>query len=180
MSNVTVARWEHHLRFRARTGTAAEMELDGAGEQDTAKPLELVLTALCGCTGMDVISICRKKRQDVTAYSVGATGEQRDEHPRTYASIVVEHHVRGNALDDAAIARAIELSASRYCPVSAHLSSGDTRISHRYVIEDESGTREAEVLVTGPFGAGLEKGSGPTAIQSPAATPGSERSAGPM
>lgn len=156
------------------------MELDGAGEDDAAKPLELVLTALCGCTGMDVISICRKKRQNVTAYSVGATGEQHNGHPRTYATIVVEHRITGETLDDAAIARAIELSASRYCPVSAHLSSGDTRISHGYAIEDERGARSAEVLVTGPFGAGLEKGSGPPEIQAPATTPGSDRSAGPM
>jgi len=162
------------------------MELDGAGEEGTVKPLELVLTALCGCTGMDVISICRKKRQNVTAYSVGATGEQRDGHPRTYESIVVEHRISGEALDDVAVARAIQLSASRYCPVSAHLSSGNTRISHRYAIEDERGRRSAEVLVTGPFGAGLEQGSGPAEIraaaeiQPPAATPGSERSAGPM
>ncbi len=162
------------------------MELDGAGEEGTVKPLELVLTALCGCTGMDVISICRKKRQNVTAYSVGATGEQRDGHPRTYESIVVEHRISGEALDDVAVARAIQLSASRYCPVSAHLSSGNTRISHRYAIEDERGRRSAEVLVTGPFGAGLEQGSGPAEIraaaeiQPPAATPGSDRSAGPM
>ena len=159
--NVTVARWVAHLRFRARTGTGLELDLDGAGQNDAAKPSELLLAALCGCTGMDVISICLKKRQEISAYSVAATGEQHDTHPRTYATIVVEHRFTGTALDDTAIARAIHLSATRYCLVSAHLSSGKTTISHRYVIEDERGARSAEVLITGPFGQGLEKGSGP-------------------
>lgn len=157
------------------------MDLDGSGVADTAKPSELLLAALCGCTGMDVISILRKKRQVVTAYSVGAQGEQRQTHPRSFASISVAHHFKGEALDDAAVARAIELSATRYCLVSASLSGGDTRISHGYTIEDAAGTRSADVVVTGPFGAGQDQGSGPPELlsQVPAGKPGSERSAGP-
>jgi putative redox protein len=134
------------------------MELDGAGENDAAKPSELLLAALCGCTGMDVISICRKKRQMVTAYSVRARGEQRAGHPRTFETIDVEHHFEGEALDAVAIARAVELSATRYCLVNASLSGGDTRITHRYTIEDAAGTRSGAVVVTGPHGAGLKLG----------------------
>jgi putative redox protein len=137
------------------------MDLEGAGQEDAAKPSELLLAALCGCAGMDVISILRKKRQHVTAYTVGARGEQRDSHPRTFATIEVEHRFHGEALDDVAIARAIELSATRYCLVNAHLAGGDTRVSHSYTIDDGRGSRSAEVVVTGPLGAGLEKGSGP-------------------
>lgn len=142
------------------------MELDGAGVDDAAKPSELLLTALCGCTGMDVISICRKKRQNVTAYTIGAVGEQRDEHPRSFESIDVEHRFKGEALDDVAIARSVELSATRYCLVNATIASGDTRVSHRYTIKDAAGARSGDVVVTGPFGAGLEKGSGPRDVQS--------------
>lgn len=155
MPNVTVARWKAHLRFHARTGSGFELELEGAGEDDAAKPSELLLAALCGCTGMDVISLCRKKRQRISEYSVGATGQQRGTHPRTFATIDVEHRFSGVAIDDIAIRRAIELSATRYCLVSAHLSQGETRITHRYTIEDDAGTRSGEVLVTGPRGAGL-------------------------
>jgi putative redox protein len=169
VSNVTVARWKANLRFRARTGTGAEIDLEGAGQDDAAKPSELLLAALCGCTGMDVISICRKKRQHVTAYTVGARGEQRNTHPRTFEWIELEHRFHGETLDEAAIARAVELSATRYCLVSAMLSGGDTRISHRYQIGEGDEARSAEVVVTGPFGAGLEKGSGPLELSPPRA-----------
>ena len=59
-------------------------------------------------------------------------------------------------IDDVAVSRAVHLSASRYCLVSAHLSAGDTTIHHRYRVSDATGTRTGDVLVTGPFGAGLE------------------------
>jgi putative redox protein len=127
---------EDGMAFRATTGSGHQLLLDtapdhgGAGRGPT--PMELVLVALGGCTGMDVISILRKMRQDVTGYEVRVTGDERAEtHPRVYTAITVEHIVRGRNLDDASVARAVELSATRYCPVSAMLGETAT-VTHRH------------------------------------------------
>jgi putative redox protein len=169
---VTVARWTDALRFDATLPTGPVLALDsdpiatygdrlepaaGTGTRAMAsKPSQLLLAALAGCTGMDVVSICRKKRVAWTAYEVEVRGVQHDTHPRTWMTIEVEHRFDGDQIDDVAIARAIHLSASRYCLVSAHLSAGDTTLHHGYRISDATGSRAAEVLVTGPFGAGLD------------------------
>jgi putative redox protein len=149
------ARWTGGLDFEAGGADGARAPLAGDESADGFRPAALLLAALAGCSGMDTIAILRKKRQEIIAYTVDVRGEQRDEHPRTYRDIVVEHLVDGELLDDVAVARAIELSATRYCVVSAHLSVGETVIHHRYRIRDVAGERSAEVLVTGPLGAGL-------------------------
>jgi putative redox protein len=148
-------RWSGGLDFEAGGEAGARAPLAGDEDAEGFRPAALLLAALAGCSAMDTISILLKKRQEVAAYSVDVRGQQRDEHPRTFREIVVEHLVNGEALDDAAVARAIELSATRYCVVSAHLSIGDTVIHHRYRIRDANGERSAEVVVTGPLGAGL-------------------------
>ena len=89
----------------------------GAGPQ----PPRLLLLALAGCTAMDVISILRKKRQQVSGLSVEVQGSQADKHPRVYTQIEVLYRVRGQNVDPQAVGRAIELSATRYCPVIAML-----------------------------------------------------------
>src|SRR5947208_16342163 len=79
-------------------------------QRSAPSPMELVLIALGGCTGADVISILEKKRQRVTAYEIEVRGSRRDEHPRMYTHIEVIHRVRGDAVDERAVARSIELS----------------------------------------------------------------------
>lgn len=113
------------MRFDATTGSGHRLTLDTTDGADGGNagptPMELLLVALGGCTGMDVISILRKMRQDVTGYDVRVRGEQVDEHPRVYATIIVEHTVTGHGLNPDLVNRAVELSASRYCPVGATL-----------------------------------------------------------
>jgi putative redox protein len=104
---------------------------------------------------MDALSIMAKKRQTVERYEVVVSGRQREEHPRTFTDIDVEHVVEGRGLDDAAVARAIELSARRYCVVGASLAAGDTSIRHRSRIRDEAGERTCDCITIGPLGAGL-------------------------
>jgi putative redox protein len=142
------------LRFQARTGSGHRLALDDAGGDTGMRPAELVPTALAGCTAMDVISILRKKRQDVTAYTVEASGLQRDEHPSAFTRIDLVHLVGGPALDPEAVRRSIELSATRYCSVGATLSSGMTEIHHAYRVIGPDGTSPTtEVIVLGPDGA---------------------------
>jgi putative redox protein len=101
--------------------------------------MELLLVALAGCTGMDVIAILRKKRQQVTGYEVLVRGVRAQEHPRVYTHITVEHLVTGHNVDPAALARAIELSEAKYCGVSKTLDK-TARIETAYrIIEAEEG-----------------------------------------
>ena len=99
-------------------------------------PMELVLIALGGCTGSDVVSILEKKRQRGTGYEIEVRAERRAEHPRIYTSIEVVHRVRGHSIDPKAVAHAIELSDTKYCSVSAMLSAA-AKITTRYEIANE-------------------------------------------
>jgi putative redox protein len=148
------ARWTGGLGFEA-DNSPGHVALGADEDGHAFRPAALLLAALAGCSGMDTVSILTKKRQPVTAYELHIEGVQRDEHPRTYERIVVEHVLEGERLEDAAVARAIELSATRYCVVSAHLSMGETVIEHRYRVRDAFGERSGLVLETGPLGAGL-------------------------
>lgn len=118
--------WDQGLSF---TGTAdtgftvplgAEPEVGGA--DDGLRPMELMAMSLAGCTGMDVISILRKKRQDVTGFDVKVHAERAEEHPRVFTSAVIQYEVTGRGVKDAAVRRAIELSAIRYCPAQGMLA----------------------------------------------------------
>jgi putative redox protein len=142
-------------RFVARSGSGHDVVVDNAAGNSGPRPTELVLAAIAGCTAMDVADILAKKRQVVDVYSVEVTGTQRDKAPNVYTDITVLHVVEGN-VDTEAVRRSIELSATKYCTVSAQLASGVARISHRYTIKrpaaaggpptEESG----EVVVEGP------------------------------
>lgn len=105
----------------------------GAGPQ----PHRLLLEALAGCTAMDVISILRKKRQQVSGLSVQVQGSRADQHPRVYTHINVLYRVRGNNVDPQAVERAIELSKTRYCPVIGMLGKV-AEVTTRYEVEKES------------------------------------------
>lgn len=124
---------QDNLHFAATTTNGFTVSLDGSGEHGPT-PMETVLSALAGCTGMDVISILRKMRQEVTHYEVRVHGERAETHPKVYTEISVQHVVRGHGLVSESVARAVELSATRYCPVSAMLG-GTVPVSHTYIIE---------------------------------------------
>lgn len=139
------------LRFVATTGSGHEIVLDNAEGDAGARPAELVAVAVAGCTAMDVISILRKKRQEVTRYEIKATAEQRDVHPAVFGRIDIVHVVDGPTVDVEAVRRAIELSATRYCSVGGTLATGLTEIHHRYVVRTGAGDEVmGEVVVTGP------------------------------
>jgi len=113
-----------------------------AGEGSGIRPVELVLHGLAGCTGMDVISILEKKRQDVRALEVNVDAVQRqDEHPHIYTEVAVEYVVTGYGVKPEAVARAIELSETKYCPVRGMFSDEvRVRTSYRVVESSAPGT----------------------------------------
>jgi putative redox protein len=134
------------VEVRADGGRSLAMAPDPAGGPT---PIDALLSALAGCTAMDVASVLRKKRQSAAAYEVEIDGDRADEHPRVFTAIRVEHRVRG-AVEPEALRRSIELSATTYCPVSAMLSAV-ARLEHRYRLVDEAGREHvAVVVVLGP------------------------------
>jgi putative redox protein len=108
--------------FVGTTPSGHSIVMDVDGERSNASgPLELVQVALAGCTGADVISVLKKKRQDVTAYRVEVRAKRREEHPRSYEHIEVKHIVRGYGLSEKAVEQAVQLSTEKYCGVIASL-----------------------------------------------------------
>ncbi len=139
-----------NMAFRAITETGHEVVMDAApevGGTDTGpRPMELLLVGLGGCTGMDVISMLRKMRQDVTDYEIEISGERAAEHPKIFTSIHVEHVVRGRGLNPESVRRAVELSATRYCSAAAMLG----RVAHidesYRVIDETTGQQQTGAL----------------------------------
>ncbi|HAE83811.1 MAG TPA: osmotically inducible protein OsmC [Ktedonobacter sp.] len=131
------------MRFEVEAGSGHHVTLDaaehGGGHNEGFRPMELLLVGLAGCTGMDVISILRKKRQDVTAYEVHITGVRAEEHPMVFVEITVEHIVTGHRIQPEAVARAIELSEERYCGAGAMLGKV-AHLTHTYHIVEAAET----------------------------------------
>lgn len=119
--------WSNGMSFTgtASTGFTVPLGADPSvgGANDGFRPLELMAVSLASCTAMDVISILRKKQQQVTEFEVRVHADQRSDHPHVFIGAVITYLVSGKELDEAALVRAIELSATRYCPAQAMLSS---------------------------------------------------------
>jgi putative redox protein len=122
--NATVA-WRQGLSFTGKADTGFEVPLGAdpevGGANDGFRPLELMAVSLAGCTAMDVISILTKKKQEVTAFEVKVHAEQAEEFPKVFTQAVITYLVTGHAVDEAAVLRAIELTATKYCPAQAML-----------------------------------------------------------
>jgi putative redox protein len=120
--------------MRFSVDTSSKSFLLDTGEGSVApSPMQAVLAAVGGCTGMDVIGILRKMRQNVTGYELVVEAERSEEHPKVFTSIEVVHRVTGVDLNPAMIERAIELSDTRYCSVHAMLAPS-VRMTSRYEI----------------------------------------------
>lgn len=155
MRTIRTAVLDHlgELDFRATTGTGRRIDF-GDRERGYLSPVETVLVALGACTAMDVISIATKKRQAMDAYRIHVRGDQRAEYPQVFTEIDVVHEVTGRNISEGAIRRSIELSATKYCPVSAMISAGATVVHHRYRIHSSGSApyeAEGEVIATGPY-----------------------------
>ena len=135
MSGTVTVTWKGDgLLFEGRTesGRVDLVSALDAGAEG-ARPMELLAVALGGCTAMDVLSILKKMRQPVEGFSIEVGGERAEEHPKRYTSLDVVYRFKGD-LDEAKVARAIELSETRYCSVEATLRPG-VPITSRFEIE---------------------------------------------
>jgi putative redox protein len=130
------------MQFVGESGTGHAIVMDAApgvgGKNTGMRPMELLLIGAGGCTGMDVISILRKKKQNVTGITMHVRGKwvEGDVHPKHYEEIEILYVVRGKELKESDVKRAIELSENKYCSVAANLR-GSSKIITSYKIEQE-------------------------------------------
>ena len=122
--------------FVGYTPSGHAIAIDTDRERNSApSPMELLLLALGSCTGVDVVSILRKKRENITDYRVEVRGERREDHPRSYTRLEVHHVVTGSNVSERSVAQAIELSEQKYCSVAATLRPSAEIVSSFEIIE---------------------------------------------
>jgi putative redox protein len=118
--------WQQELSFTGTSDSGFEVplgsDLETGGVEDGFRPLELMAVSLAGCTAMDVVSILKKKRQDMTAFEVKVHADRAEEHPKVFVHAIITYRVTGHRLDELAVRRAIELSTTKYCPAQAMLA----------------------------------------------------------
>jgi len=114
--------WAGGLAFEGTCEFGHKIRTDGlrsaGGQESGAKPTELLLYGIAGCTGIDVVRILEKQRQKLRSLSIEVIAHQPDEYPRPFHTIEVKYILQGEDLDPRKVAKAIELSESKYCVVS--------------------------------------------------------------
>lgn len=130
-------KWHGGLSFTGTARTGFEVNIgadpDVGGANDGFRPLELLGVGLAGCTAIDVVSILKKKRQELTDFEVKVDVTRAPDHPHVFTSIHLTYIVTGKNIDPAAVERAIELSQTRYCSASAMLAKS-APIEHTFQI----------------------------------------------
>jgi len=125
MKHEATVRWAGKMTFVGKAGSNHLVPMDTGpefgGDSSATKPLELLLIALGGCTGMDIVSLFKKMRVDFSGIEMNLTAERAEEHPNVYTKIDLEYVIYGRGIDEEKVKRAVELSQEKYCSVSAML-----------------------------------------------------------
>lgn len=128
------------LQFVGDSGTGHSIVMDAdpdvGGSNTGMRPMELLLVGAGGCSGMDVVSILKKKKQKVTGLEVNVSGKKAEEYPKRFTEIDMEFVVRGMGLDEEAVKKAVALSMEKYCSVKATLE-GSANVRFKYRIIEE-------------------------------------------
>ncbi len=128
------------ISFVGKTDSNHWVAMDGPedflGSNAGIRPKELMLLALGGCTGSDVVAILQKKRIDVRSFEINITAEMTDDHPKVYSSMNIEYVFKGKGIKESDVERAIELSQTKYCGVTKMYEKAMT-ITHSFNIHNE-------------------------------------------
>ncbi|ENS5333163.1 OsmC family protein [Salmonella enterica] len=126
-------KWVEGLTFLGESSSGHQILMDGNSGDKAPSPMEMVLMAAGGCSAIDVVSILQKGRQNVTNCEVKLTSERREDSPRLFTHINLHFIVTGSDLKEAAVARAVDLSAEKYCSVALMLEKA-VNITHSYEV----------------------------------------------
>jgi putative redox protein len=130
--------WRDKVHFTAVADSGHQIPLDGpaeaGGENRGSRPMELVLMGLGGCTSYDVVNILTKSRQDVVDCVTELSADRAEDVPQVFERIHIHFIISGRNLDDKKVARAVSLSADKYCSASIMLERAGVHITHDYEI----------------------------------------------
>ncbi|WP_202925677.1 OsmC family protein [Virgibacillus sp. MSP4-1] len=138
----TSIQWTDRMAFAGVTPSGHEIKMDAAeevgGVNSGARPTELLMNAVAGCTGIDIISILKKMRLEPDSFQMDVEGERADDHPKKFTDIHIHYSLEGDLPEDKVV-RAIQLSKDKYCSVSHSLSAN---ITASYSINGQKGEKE--------------------------------------
>ncbi|MGB1310704.1 MAG: OsmC family protein [Leucothrix sp.] len=130
-------KWLDHMSFVGESGSGHSVVMDGAPESGGrdlgVRPMEMLLLGLGGCASFDVVMILQKARQSITNCEVEVTAERADSEPKVFTKIHLHFIVEGDNLSDAKVARAVSLSAEKYCSASKMLEK-TAEITHDFKV----------------------------------------------
>ncbi|MDR7484358.1 MAG: OsmC family protein [Armatimonadota bacterium] len=136
----TQVTWTPPMRFDGAASSGGTLVMDARPEHGGTgagpSPLETVLMAMAGCTGMDVVSILQKMRAPLKHLTITVDGERAAEHPRVFTSIRIRYEASGAGLTREQVERAVILSLEKYCSVTAMLRQ-TAEITHEIVLSGD-------------------------------------------
>ena len=134
-------KWTDGRQFVAESGSGHSVVIDGppdhGGHNTGPRPMEMMLMGLGGCTSFDILNILEKARAPVTDCVASLEAERADTTPSVFTKIHVHFTVTGKGLKEKQVARAVELSAEKYCSASIMLVKGGVEITHSFTIVEE-------------------------------------------
>jgi len=138
-------KWVENATFLAESGSGHTLVMDGppdhGGRNLGVRPMEMLLLGMGGCTAFDVMLILKKSRQPVTDCEVMLSADRADTEPKVFTRIHVHFIVTGQGLKEKQVARAVSLSAEKYCSASIMLGRAGVEISHDYEIREAAGDK---------------------------------------
>ncbi|MCB1380055.1 MAG: OsmC family protein [Alphaproteobacteria bacterium] len=141
-------KWLDGRAFVGESGSGHAVVMDGApesgGRNIGIRPMEMLLIGLGGCTAFDIVMILEKGREKVTGIDIELEADRATESPKVFTNVKLIYKLRGHKLKPAAVERAINLSAEKYCSASAIIGK-TARIEHAWTIEEEGADAEQAV-----------------------------------
>ncbi len=134
-------KWVEEATFLAEAGSGHAVVMDGppemGGRNLGVRPMEMMLLGMGGCTNFDVVHILKKQRQEVTDCVAEIEAERAESEPKVFTRIHVHFVVKGRGLSEKKVAKAVELSAEKYCSASIMLGNAGVAITHDFEIAEE-------------------------------------------
>lgn len=138
----TTVHWLENVAFEAKSGSGHQVIMDGSpeygGENRGPRPMELILMGLGGCASFDIVTILKKSRQEITDVVCELKAERADTIPAVFTKVHLHFVVTGRAVKEKQVAKAVELSAEKYCSASKMLTDGGVEITHDFEIIEVS------------------------------------------
>jgi len=109
---------------------------EAGGKNTGFRPMELLLVGIGSCSGMDIVSILKKKKQTISGFEINVNGQKAESYPQKFTGIDIEFIIKGKNISEEAVKRAVQLSMEKYCSVKATIE-GSANINYAYKIIEE-------------------------------------------